>query len=83
MHVESIGGSSIHIKRKRFSVIPKRRVIVSSAIEGDNLTLEYVTCPRVTGRVVTIGKGCVIDLVQYSDSLDISPKAKCGKTEKI
>ena len=83
MHVESIGGSSIHIKRKRFSVIPKRRVIVSSAIEGDELTLEYVTCPRVTGRRVLIGKGCKIDLVQYSDSLELSPKAKCGKTEKI
>jgi cytoskeletal protein CcmA (bactofilin family) len=83
MHVASIGGSSITIKRKRISIFPRRRVEVATAIEGDQISLEYVSCPRVTGRSITVGRGCVIDLVQYSESIEISPKAKILKTEKI
>ena len=83
MSVGSMRGNTILLKRKRVSIFPKRRVIVSAAIEADAPTLEYVTCPRVTGRVVVIGKGCKIDLVQYSEEIQISPKATVGKVEKI
>ena len=51
--------------------------------EGDDVLLSYVTCPRVSGTRVVIGKGCEIDLVQYSETVEISPGAKVRKIEKI
>lgn len=83
MHLESIRAKTILIKRKRISIFPQRGVRVSSVVEGDTLALSHVTCPRVTGRTVVLGKGCKIDLVQYRDELRASPKAKIGKIEKI
>ena len=96
MNIGSIGGSKIVIVSEKgikffqrlplFSALAKsatKGVNVNSSIEGDEVALEYVTCPRVTGRVVAIGQGCNIDLVQYSEDIEISPDAKVGKTEKI
>lgn len=96
MIIGSIGGSNISIIRNKrrkiaeklplFSPIIKkinRSVYVETSIEGDEILLEDVTCPRVTGRVVIIGKGCEVDLVQYSECVEISPDAMVGKTEKI
>ena len=83
MHLGSITGGSIRTRRKPISIFLKRRVRITSAIKGDELDLEYVTAPCVTGRKVVIGKGCKIDLVQYSGEIQISPKATVGKVEKI
>ena len=58
-------------------------VRVKDAIEGDSVTLDYVTAERVSGRVVTVGGHCEIALVQYSEQADISPDAKVGKVEKV
>ena len=38
---------------------------------------------KETGRYIMIGEGCDIDLVQYSENIEISPKAKVKKCEKI
>lgn len=83
VHIGSIGGSDIQINKKRFSFFRNRRVEVETAIEGDQITLEYVKCPRVTGRVVNIGKGCEIGLVQFSEKMDMSAKAKVQTREKV
>ena len=96
MTIGSIGGSKIVIVSEKgiaffqrlplFSSLARsatKGVNVNCSIEGDEVALEYVTCPRVSGRVVAIGKGCNIDLVQYSEDIEISPDAKVGKTEKI
>ena len=96
MDIGSIGGSKIIIikepKRKFGERLPllsslvkkiNGNVHVESSIEGDEIALEAVTCPRVTGRVVAVGAGCDIDLVQYSDQIEVSPDARVGKTEKI
>lgn len=96
MTIGSIGGSKIVIFSEKaikvfqrlplFSSLAKiatKGVRVNSSIEGDEVALEYVTCPRVIGKVVAIGQGCNIDLVQYSEGVEISPDAKVGKTEKI
>ena len=56
---------------------------VKTSIEGDEIALEGVIAPRVSGRVVAIGAGCEIDLVQYSEQVEISPEATVGKTEQI
>ena len=95
MNIGSIGGSdivimlnegrSITLRLPLFSSLIKKsgKVCVESSIEGDNIALEYTVCPRVTGRVVAVGKGCEIDLLQYSEAFEISPEAKVGRTEKI
>lgn len=99
MEVGSIGGSKIMIykrhgeeKKKRvrlplFSSLIKRtttgQVCVNNSIEGDEIALEGVVCPRVSGRVVAIGGDCEIELVQYSEQVEVSPEAKVGRTERI
>lgn len=98
MEIGSIGGSKIMIykrhgkeKKKRirlplFSSLVKStsgEVRVNNAIEGDEIALEGVVCPRVSGRVVAIGADCEIELVQYSEQVEVSPEAKVGRTERI
>ena len=96
MEIGSIGGSTIVIFRESndkkavrlplFASMVKgstNTVHVKNSIEGDKIALENVEAPRVSGRVVAIGEGCEIDLVQYSEEIEVSPNAKVGKTEKI
>lgn len=95
MDIGSIGGSRINIypeqlvkrriKLPLFSSLIKgaAAVRVRNSIEGDIIALEGVVTPRVSGRIVAISDGCEIDLVQYSEQIEISPNAKVGKTEKI
>ena len=92
MTIGSIGGGKIVVLPEKAlkaakKLIPfptlSRGVNVSTSIEGDEITLECVSCPKVTGRAVTIGQGCNIDLVQYSESIKISPNATVGKVAKI
>jgi cytoskeletal protein CcmA (bactofilin family) len=92
--IGSIGGSRIVIYRESertkrlplFSLLVGAvhgSVSVSGSVEGDDIALEGVTCPRVTGRIVAIGAGCHVDLVQYSEKIEVSPDAKVGRTEQI
>lgn len=99
MELGSVGGSKIVIykrygdaKKKKprlalFSSLIKRTTVgtvnVKNSIEGDEIALEGVVTPRVSGRVVAIGADCEIELVQYSEQVEISPEAKVGRTEKI
>lgn len=59
-----------------------KNTAVTTEIVGEDITLDYVDCPKVTGRNVTIGDGCRIDLVVYRDKVEISGKARVGKVEK-
>jgi len=94
MEIGSIGGSKIVIFSEGKDSFLKRlplfsslarssSVSISGAVEGDEIALEGTEAPRVTGRVVAIGRGCHIDLVQYSEDVEISPDAKVLKCEKI
>ncbi len=56
---------------------------ISESIEGDVIALENVKAPLVIGRIVAIGSGCEIGLVQYSEAIEIDPDAKVEKQEKI
>ena len=69
-----------------FSSLVKRasgKVQVNNSIEGDEIALEGVVTPRVSGRVVAIGADCEIELVQYSEQVEISPEAEVGRTERV
>ena len=99
MEIGSIGGSKIVIykrhgeeKKKKarlplFSSLIKRTTVgtvcVKNSIEGDEIALEGVLAPRVSGRVVAIGADCEIELVQYSEQVEVSTGAKVGRTERI
>ncbi len=89
MKIGSVGGSNItftsHKKFLKFIIKKSNagKILVANAIEGDQINIEYTHCPLVTGRNVTIRKGCKIDLVQYTDSVEIHPDAKVEKVEKI
>ena len=92
--IGSIGGSKIvirHTKRKFFKNLitisfndkQVHGIEVQQSIEGDEIDIESVTCPRVSGRTVTVGEGCEIELLQYSEHYEIHEKAQVGKIEKI
>lgn len=87
----SIGGSEIHIYSESRPVglsriFGKNRagtMNVTESIEGDDVYLEGVNCPSATGRSVTIGPGCRIGLVQYSEKAEISPDALVDDCRKV
>lgn len=97
MEIGSIGGSNIVICKSPNSGIniirlplfsslagsSTGKVKVKTSIEGDNIAIEGVSAERVSGRVVAIGENCKIDLVQYSEKIEISPNAQVGRQEKI
>lgn len=98
MDIGSIGGSRISIYRsqtggKKISRLPlissllssvgSGKVNVKTAIEGDVIAVENVRVPRVSGRIVAVGEDCEIDLVQYTEQIEVSPNAKVGKVEKV
>ena len=93
MKIENIGGSNITIQRSDsfsgfrlnlFSTIVNKNAkrVLCDSIEGDVIAIEYVRAKRVSGRTVAIGDGCDIELVQYSNEIEISPKANVGRSEK-
>ena len=97
--VGSIGGGEIRIHRREKNRTEKRRqpllarllgghstdgsLTVSELVEGDVVALECVKAPTVVGRVVAIGAGCEIGLVQYTEECEIHPDAKVEHCEKI
>lgn len=92
--IGEIGGGSIRILHSDASVngilfglfrAPHSRGIVQvpGGIEGDEIVLEGVQTPTVRGRVVAIGPDCKIDLVQYSETIEIDPSATVKKYEKV
>lgn len=96
MEIGNIGGSKIVIYRdskiKKSVRLPllsslintgSSNLCVKNSIEGDSIALEGVTTQRVSGRIVAIGEGCKIDLVQYSETIEVSPDAQVGKIEQV
>ncbi len=93
--VGSIGGGEIkvHNDRKgekiaRLPLLSKLvgsggALIVDELIEGDIVALECVKAPRVVGRVVAIGADCEIDLIEFSEEIEIHPDARVAKYEKV
>lgn len=93
--IGSIGGSEIKIhndrkgeKISRMPLLSKLvgsggKIVIGELIEGDIVAIECVKAPHVVGRMVTIGADCEIDLVQYSEEIEVHPDAKVEKLEKI
>ena len=92
-HAQSIGGSSIRILPGNgigngFHLFGIKKAVsqsmyVAESIEGDEIYLENVSCPVVTGGRVTIGPGCSIGSVQYSESVEISPDSRVDDCRQV
>jgi cytoskeletal protein CcmA (bactofilin family) len=52
-------------------------------IEGDEVDIENSDVKVIRGDNVTIGKGCTVDKVEYSDVLNVHPKAKVKEKIKL
>ena len=79
----AIKGCSVSVTKKKHLLPMVQELCVTNSVEADEVSLSYLVCPRVVGKRVVIGKGCEIDLVQYSETAEISPDAKVKKIEKI
>ncbi len=86
-----IGGGTIEIapkKEQKAYWFGKKRIKPSKlseigTIEGDEISLELVKADVVRGANVTIGDGCEIEKVEYSESLEISENAHVDYQVKI
>lgn len=87
-----IGGSRITVSPKGLKCFLKRIPLLSRAfknariqtsIEGDEISVMAVTCPRITGRTVTVGKYSRVGLVQYTEHIEIAKGARVVRTEKL
>ncbi len=68
--------------KKLFSSKKDGRLIISESIGGDDVSVSGVIAPIVSGKNVIIGEGCIIDRVIYSESVEVSPKAKVKESKK-
>ncbi len=50
-------------------------LLAAETVEGESVHLEATRAGTVRGRQVTIGPGCRIEVVEYSESLHIDPQA--------
>lgn len=91
--VEEIGGENIKVKmdNRNFSGIMsifrdmfcENGSLRTNLIEGDEIYLEGTTADIVRGNNITIGKDCVVNLVEYKDNLKLLDNAKVNEQKKI
>ncbi|MGM9986248.1 MAG: hypothetical protein ACI35O_03365 [Bacillaceae bacterium] len=77
-----MGGRYNFLMRLIRKLVAKEILLTSSEIEGDDIDIEYTECKVVRGKNVKIGDKCKIDVVEYSDTVEISPKAKVENVVK-
>jgi cytoskeletal protein CcmA (bactofilin family) len=57
--------------------------LTAESIEADTVWLENTTAKVVRGKSVTLGTGCVIDLVEYSESYTPGPTAQVKEARQV
>jgi cytoskeletal protein CcmA (bactofilin family) len=89
---KEIGGGTIRIQKpgmvspfSKFirSILPKIDVLTAETIEGDDIHLENTRAKVVRGSNVTIGPGCIIDLVEYQQHFDQDKDANVLKSRRV
>ncbi|PGS55786.1 polymer-forming cytoskeletal protein [Bacillus sp. AFS041924] len=91
-YIPEIGGETIEISRfddsNIFSriftkVFNNRTNFRADVIEGSAVKIDYTTASVVRGDAVTIGPKCKIDLVEYTEDVQIHPTAKVKDVKKL
>jgi cytoskeletal protein CcmA (bactofilin family) len=90
---QEIGGEKISVKRTRESSGFKKLLkffigktadqLTADVIEGDHIYLEYTQAKVVRGNTVEIGPGCILDRIEYKQSLELDENATVGSHQKI
>lgn len=89
---KEIGGERIEVRELAYSAIWNKIIsmfsshnagLTTNIIEGDDIYLEYTTAKIVRGNNITIGKGCVIDTVEYKEKLNVINGGKVGNEVKV
>ncbi len=57
--------------------------LTAGTVEGDDIDIEYTSAKVVRGARVRIGKGCNIERVEYSESVDIDSGSEVGEQVQI
>jgi len=93
LHGESsareIGGESITVLGPRGFVpaallgLFSEKRLTADSIEGDDVTLEYTTAKVVRGARVSIGEGCKVESVEYTESLSRLADAVITEERKV
>ncbi len=89
-YAREIGGEDISIKHSGLfdfsfilGIFGKKERLESELIEGNMINIEYSDVKTVRGSIVKIGEKCIIDQVEYSESLEIHPDSKVKIKTKI
>ena len=85
---EEIVGSDIRVRRGKASLLKVvdnlfPTILMVNTIEGDKLDLDCVNAKHVQGQDIIIGPECEIDMIEYSGTLQVDPKAVVRATSKI
>ena len=86
-----IGGERIVIRQPAgglssftglLTILAEKR-LTAEAIEGDVVWLENTTAKVVRGKNVTVGAGCVVDLVEYAESYTPAGAAQVKEARQV
>lgn len=90
---KEIGGEKIEVREFGGGVFMFNKIInllfnhthclKTELIEGDDIYLEYTVAKVVRGNNITLGKGCLIDTVEYKGELKVIDDAKVSNQVKI
>ena len=86
-----IGGERIVIRQPGGSIasftglltIWAEKRLTAETIEADTVWLENTTAKVVRGKSVTVGNGCVVDLVEYADSYTPAGTAQVKEARQV
>ncbi len=88
-----IGGSSIAVTVAKHGIYALDKLLraltrnhpalAAETIEGDDVTLVRTTAAVVRGKRVVLGPGCVVALVEYSESCEVAPDAQVERRVQV
>lgn len=89
--IGSIYGGNVKVEKDKFKKILGKLLFfckfgnatIAQSIDGDTVSVEYITAPLVKGKKVYIQSGCIIDKVIYEDEVAISTRARVGMIQKL
>lgn len=90
--IQAIGSESITVKIGHFngalmdlfsSLFSQEPYLYANSIESDDIYLENTIAKTVRGRNIVIGRGCDIETVEYTGSLDLTDNAKVKNQTQI
>ncbi len=77
---KEMGGKKIVVRRSRLGI---HCILEADAMEYDTVDIQHTKAKVVRGRDVIIGKGCEVELVEYSGTYEAQSGAKVGKAVKV